>query len=299
MILHEYKDFELLIREASDFYHIAPSIIEKDYFVTLMLFELVKLVPNLVFKGGTSLSKCYKIIDRFSEDIDLSLEYDYLTNSTKKHLKSSILDICNRYNFQILNLDNIRSRRNFNCYRINYNNHFYDEIIKHDLIVETTFITKAFPVETKSINSIIYDYLKEIHAEEDILLYKLEPFEIKVQSLERTFMDKIFALCDYVIENKIDCHSRHIYDIHKIFDQILIDDDFKFLIKEVREERKQNDKCYSAQDNFNVNEELRRIIDEDIYKEDYDKSTFNLLINKVSYNECILTLNKIVDMNLF
>ena len=48
----------------------SPAIIEKDYYVTLVLCELAKQVPDLLFKGGTSLSKCHKIIDRFSEDID-------------------------------------------------------------------------------------------------------------------------------------------------------------------------------------------------------------------------------------
>ena len=52
----------------------SQAIIEKDYYVTLVLRELAKQVPNLLFKGGTSLSKCYKIIDRFSEDIDITLD---------------------------------------------------------------------------------------------------------------------------------------------------------------------------------------------------------------------------------
>ena len=51
----------------------SPAIIEKDYYVTMILKALAKRVPNLLFKGGTSLSKCHKIINRFSEDFDISL----------------------------------------------------------------------------------------------------------------------------------------------------------------------------------------------------------------------------------
>ena len=42
------------------------------------------------------------------------------------------------------------------------------------------------------------------------------PFEITTQTIERTLVDKIFALCDYYIQGKTDRHSRHLYDIHKI-----------------------------------------------------------------------------------
>lgn len=60
---------------------IAPAIIEKDYWVcrTLdALFSLPELSNQLVFKGGTSLSKAYGLIKRFSEDVDVSFHRDYL-----------------------------------------------------------------------------------------------------------------------------------------------------------------------------------------------------------------------------
>jgi hypothetical protein len=60
---------------------LAPSILEKDYWVckTLdALFSLPGLGEHLVFKGGTSLSKVYGLIDRFSEDIDVSLHREFL-----------------------------------------------------------------------------------------------------------------------------------------------------------------------------------------------------------------------------
>ena len=64
MNLHKDKEvFEFAIRETSRFFNVSRAIIEKDYYVTLFLKELVKRVPELIFKGGTSLSKCYKMID--------------------------------------------------------------------------------------------------------------------------------------------------------------------------------------------------------------------------------------------
>lgn len=74
MFLHKNKElFEEIIFNTAEFYNLPIAIIEKDYYVTLVLKEIAKRNPDIVFKGGTSLSKCYKIIDRFSEDIDLNI----------------------------------------------------------------------------------------------------------------------------------------------------------------------------------------------------------------------------------
>ena len=72
--------FELL-DWASQERGLAPSILEKDYWVckTLdVLFSLPDLGEHLVFKGGTSLSKVYRLIDRFSEDVDVSFHREFL-----------------------------------------------------------------------------------------------------------------------------------------------------------------------------------------------------------------------------
>lgn len=73
MILHKDDvNFRESIVRTSVYFKIVPDIIVKDYFVTLFLRTLKTNLPNFIFKGGTSLSKCYKAINRFSEDIDLS-----------------------------------------------------------------------------------------------------------------------------------------------------------------------------------------------------------------------------------
>src|SRR2546423_6008952 len=60
---------------------IRPTIIEKDFWVCLvlkLLFEKSAFEQSLVFKGGTSLSKVHGLIERFSEDIDLVLDWKVL-----------------------------------------------------------------------------------------------------------------------------------------------------------------------------------------------------------------------------
>ena len=66
--LHKHKeDFINAVNLASEYFHILPVIVEKDYYVTMILRELTERQGFVVFKGGTSLSKCHKAIKRFSE----------------------------------------------------------------------------------------------------------------------------------------------------------------------------------------------------------------------------------------
>ena len=56
-------------------------------------------MQRVVFKGGTSLSKCFEIINRFSEDIDLSIDVNYLTPKYKRDLKKAIVSSCEKIKF--------------------------------------------------------------------------------------------------------------------------------------------------------------------------------------------------------
>ncbi len=74
--LHELKnEFSSLIKEASDHFSIREVFIEKDYWITRLLKRLSdsEYSGSIVFKGGTSLSKGYKLINRFSEDVDIAI----------------------------------------------------------------------------------------------------------------------------------------------------------------------------------------------------------------------------------
>lgn len=62
--------------------NIKPYILEKDLWICWVLQELFTLPTSMAFKGGTSLSKAYGLIDRFSEDVDVTIDYRYLSPST-------------------------------------------------------------------------------------------------------------------------------------------------------------------------------------------------------------------------
>ena len=83
MNLHlDKNNFEGAIVAAAEYFEIPEIFIEKDYWVTYALHQLFHsdLKDLIVFKGGTSLSKCYNLIQRFSEDIDMVI----VKNSTAR-----------------------------------------------------------------------------------------------------------------------------------------------------------------------------------------------------------------------
>lgn len=278
---------------------LVPEIVEKDYYITLILRKLSEMFDFVVFKGGTSLSKCHKVIDRFSEDIDITID-NSLSQGQKKKLKYGIVEIAEEFGMKISNIDDIRSRRDYNCYKIEY-----DSVLKSTsgavnpmVIMETSFTEVSFPTVTLAVGSYIGKLLQE-EAPEMLTEYSLTPFEMKVQGLDRTLIDKVFAVCDYYLSGRVKKHSRHIYDIYKLSPLVRQDDDFKKLIQEVRDVRSKASICLSAQPDVNVTELLYKIIRDEVYKEDYNTLTVRLLKEKVDYNEAIQVLRKIADSGFF
>lgn len=277
----------------------SPAIIEKDYYVTMFLEALSKRVPNLLFKGGTSLSKCHKIINRFSEDIDLTLDSENQTQGKKRNLKYEIIEVCNELGLELMNEADIRSRRDYNRYEIKYPIHFEGAGIKQYLLVETVFMVKAYPDEIKTATSMIYDFWKEIGDEAAIEEYEMKPFDIRVQTLDRTLVDKVFALCDYAVSNNTTGYSRHIYDLYRLLSVVVLDDKLKALVKEVREDRKAHERCYTAQDKYDIPSILQQIIDEKIYYKDYEEITKKVLFDGTSYETSITAIHKIIESGVF
>lgn len=302
MKLHEDKElFEQIIEIAAAELNINAAIIEKDYFVTYILKQLVDRDPCIIFKGGTSLSKCYKIIERFSEDIDLSYEngMDKMTEGMRRKLCKMIIDVIERCEMELSNRDEIRSRREFNRFIIKYESEYSIESLKPHLIVETAISIRSFPTELLDADSYIYHILKKRNLDDLIAQYQLAPFKVKVQKLERTFVDKVFAVCDYYLNGNIKEHSRHLYDLYKLYPKIKFDDELSKLILEVRIMRSENKMCLSAQKDCDINEVLRKIIARDFYKKDYEEITKDLLFEDVDYDKVIINLLQISTLGIF
>ncbi len=129
--------------------------------------------------------------------------------------------------------------------------------------------------------------------------YSLSPFTMKVQDISRTLADKVFAICDYYLQNKTEKHSRHLYDIYKLLPLVPQNDSFKKLVKEVRGVRELSPVCPSAKPDVDVVELLKKIISENVYKSDYDKITENLLEEELNYETVLPALKQIAENGMF
>lgn len=300
MLHRDASMFEQLVLRAAEESGIEASIIEKDYYVTLFLRRITERLPGIIFKGGTSLSKCYKLINRFSEDIDLNIETDtHPTQGQRINLKESIVSIIQELGFELTNPDNVRSRRDYNRYIINYPTLFATTYLKQHLIVETVVYIRAYPCQRLPASSLIYDYLKRHNHNQLIDEYHLNPFEVNVQQVNRTLIDKVFALGDYYISGDIREHSRHIYDIYKLLDVVPLDESLHRLAMDVFEQRKPLVSCRSAKDEVDMNALLQEIIDKAAYCQDFESVTRMMLFEEVSYEAAINSLQAIIDAGIF
>ena len=299
MLHHDPSMFEQVILRVSEDTGIEASIIEKDYYVTLFLQRIVAHQPNIIFKGGTSLSKCYKLINRFSEDIDLNIDTEsHPTEGQRRKLKEAIVSIIEEFGFTLTNPDKVRSRRDYNRYVVDYPTIFPTSYLNEHLIVETAVYIKAYPCKRMLVSSLVHDYLKRNGYTELIEQYGLQPFELNVQAAERTLVDKVFALGDYYLSDAVHEHSRHVYDIYKLLDVVTLDDSMKALVQSVREERKPHVNCRSK-DGIDMNALLQEIVDKAVYKHDYEDITSKILFEEVPYETAVAALQKIIDSGIF
>lgn len=301
MFLHNDKELfkDVIVATAVD-QNRPVAIVEKDYYVTMILKLLAQVEPRCVFKGGTSLSKCHHVIERFSEDIDITFS-DTLTQGQRRKLKNDTIDnISKVLDLPIVNWDETRSRRDYNCYMFDYEP-IEGEVEKSLLAgvkMEVALGSIAFPTVKMPVDSYVYQYLSKENIE-IIREFGLEPFEMTLQSLERTFADKVFAICDYYMEGKVKRHSRHIYDLYMLLPKISLDAEYKELVSEIRKHRAKMSICPSAQPEVNVSEVLKEIIDKEIYKADYKEITTYFQNQPLEYEKAISVLKTILDSGVF
>lgn len=228
MKLHSYKDaFEGAIVATAQHFGISEVYIEKDYWVTLALkhiFTDANSKDIAVFKGGTSLSKCFGIIDRFSEDIDIVVikEDGETDNSLKRKLKK-VTNVLEAVMTAIPNhqLENKQGK----IRKVVYG---YDKVgvkgtygqIRDQIVLEVSSLGNSQPSEKVKIHSMITQFIGTTNNPDLIKEYQLEPFTVNVISIERTFCEKIISLVRFsYTENPVEDLTnkvRHTYDLHQL-----------------------------------------------------------------------------------
>ena len=203
---------------------IREDILEKDYYVTLLLKELSEKQETLpaYFKGGTALYKAQKSIRRFSEDIDLTICIDNCSGSqAKKRLETATKKYISlpRTSRKELEDDRKGSITAVYDYTPAVTVDTDDPLQRFGYVkVEGISFTVSEPFSTLEIEPIIYTYATE---EQSSILreqFGVMPFPIKTIRLERIFVDKIFAAEFYYEREMYFDVAKHIYDVGVMLD---------------------------------------------------------------------------------
>jgi hypothetical protein len=224
--------------------------IEKDIWVTAVLRVLFALPYsiNISFKGGTSLSKCYNLIERFSEDVDIAINREYFgfegDTFTIRQISKEIRKACCKFcrntlqfdlakqlvadgipenlfavSMNITEVTTIDPEKIFIEYKPLFADnqiHITENYIKPTVILEINGRSMKEPLETVQIRSLV----DETYADRP---FADKPFAVSTVVPERTFLEKICLLHEeFSKQNKekirVNRMSRHIYDIARILE---------------------------------------------------------------------------------
>ncbi|HEY0058770.1 MAG TPA: nucleotidyl transferase AbiEii/AbiGii toxin family protein [Flavisolibacter sp.] len=222
---------------------IRPHAVEKDWWVTLALKAVfdTKWAPHLVFKGGTSLTKSWNLIERFSEDIDLAIDKEFLgfhgepnkskierlrrnasafiSTEFKEGLNKCFLSIgLNTDQFQLHARFADDSIRDPQVLELQYRSILEPDsnpYLRDQVLIEVGARSLGEPSSPRLVNSIINNTFPDASFAES-------PFQVQTVDPGRTFLEKAFLLHELFQRGDAagthDRMSRHLYDLERLMD---------------------------------------------------------------------------------
>ncbi|MDE7284703.1 MAG: nucleotidyl transferase AbiEii/AbiGii toxin family protein, partial [Lachnospiraceae bacterium] len=226
---------------------------------------------------------------------------EHIGEARRKKIKYNIMkEISEELGMPISNWDRIESDKDYNCYIFQYEplNTYMENGLSEGVKVEISLASYSFPTVKVNIDSYVRQYLT-IDNRDLIDEFGLELFEMNLQTISRTYIDKVFALCDYYMQGKSNRYSRHLYDIYKLRTHVIFDEEFVRLIKEVRSHRAKMMICPSAKEGVNVPALIREFCEKDFYRQDYISITEYFIDDMVEYEQAIEQIISIADSGMF
>ena len=211
--------------------------VEKDWWVvqTLRLIFQMEIAPNIIFKGGTSLSKSWNIIDRFSEDIDLALDRSYL--GFEQDLSKTQVRKLRKESFRFISeefypaLAKLFMESGFDDAAVKLREPkssdqdpliieiYYPVVTKQSAYVEPRVLVELGSRSLREPNTQckITSLVSEFFPDKE---FADSPITITTVNPERTFLEKIFLLHEEfqkpIDKIRINRMSRHLYDIERL-----------------------------------------------------------------------------------
>lgn len=293
--LHNTNDFAGIINYVSQYSKIKESQVEKDYYV-FMVLKLIRYYNNeIMFKGGTSLSKAWRILPRFSEDIDLNLLPDIPSTDSHRQkfaraVYKSLLDMGFNYDYS-----KVKSRQEYNTFEQPYNAIYKDNYLNENIKIETMANKRGKILNAtytpRMISNYIWDTMGNNPKYSNILTnFGLDPFEINTQNMDVTFVEKVMSLTNRFIRGESFRLSRHLYDIYYMwnygnlsaFDLCTTMNMTKQCLME-----RTNDVCLRKE--LPAYNYLMQALKSDFYKDDFNNITIGMKFNindGVTYEMC-------------
>jgi len=227
--LFEHPDFDQAILQAADHFQaqgLRPAIIEKDYYVT----EVLRIVAatagdKVIFKGGTSLSKGWNLIQRFSEDIDifldpLAFEPPLAKRSIDRELRNLRDAVAAHPGLQFVPEESQTIGGFGRNDRFSYNQiHGGPGEVANRVLLEAGAASGREPAATVELRS----YLSQFFQEKGVSFGAEDegPFPMRLLHFRRTFVEKMFAIHSKVEILKRDgralgTYARHYYDLFQL-----------------------------------------------------------------------------------
>lgn len=206
-------EFDALRDSTSERLGVARGAIEKDYWATEVLRFACASGHDVVFKGGTSLSKAYHLIERFSEDIDLLV----VTDATGKALKRTLREIAGQVSADVgIDHDREQEGRGFLNARFAHPSASDAPFLSSGVLLEMGSHGGPTPNETKSVRSLMSEMAEEIDPSALAEFEDLGGFEVTVLAPERTLAEKLAFLHHRASTGDLDAlrlGARHLYDV--------------------------------------------------------------------------------------
>lgn len=229
MKLHHRKEaFSELVNATAAALSLPEIYIEKDYWLTKALKNLSYSahLNDVVFKGGTSLSKAFGLIDRFSEDIDLAVFAEGKGDSARKKLIKNIEAIATKGLRPVQNDIRTSKGSKFRRTVYEYPKNFNESDFGHaspELLIEINTFTVPEPFESVQLQSYIAEFLTSQNRTDLVNQYNLDGFSFNVLTVRRTLVEKILrtikdSYSDHPVE-ALTKRIRHLYDINQILKQ--------------------------------------------------------------------------------
>lgn len=223
---------KILFRQAVQFtaqqMNIPAIYAEKDYWVTFALHTIFNnaIGKETVFKGGTALSKCFNLIERFSEDIDLVVlrregeSNNKLTNKIKE-ISRVVGDVLPEVMIETITQKMGMNRKTAHSYSKEFQGNYGQ--VRDAIIVEATWLGYFEPYTTKPVSSFVGNMMLSNGQSEIAAANNLLPFDVLVLEPTRTICEKIMSLVRFSYgENATDNLKkkiRHTYDLHQLLQQ--------------------------------------------------------------------------------